>query len=70
MAAHKKGDKRENDTISSNKVPLIHLSFAFIYNYPPPPFHTSFITKLYCVQATENEECVGTQIMNAKIRKY
>lgn len=46
MAAHMKSDNRENNTtISSNMVPLFHLSFAFIYDYPPPPLHTSFITK-------------------------
>ena len=46
MAAHMKSDNRENNTtISSNMVPLFHLSFAFIYDYPPPPLHISFITK-------------------------
>ena len=41
MVAH---IKRNNTTISSNMLPLFHLSFAFIYDYPPPPLHT-FITK-------------------------
>ena len=48
MAAHIKSDTTENNTtISSNLVPLFHLSFAFIYDYPPPPLtkttlHTSY----------------------------
>ena len=46
MAAHMKSNKKENNTtISSNKVPLFHFSFVFIYDYSPPPLHTSFITK-------------------------
>jgi len=44
MAAHLKSDNREN-TISLNMVTFLHLSFVFIYNYPPPPLHTSFIMK-------------------------
>jgi hypothetical protein len=43
MAAHTKSHKREKSTIiSSNMVPLFHLSFVFIYDYPPTPLHTSF----------------------------
>jgi hypothetical protein len=68
MAAHMKSDKRDNTTISSNIIPLFCLSFAFIYDYPPLPLHTSFIT--LHTSHNETEECRETQRMIAEIFKY
>jgi hypothetical protein len=56
-----------NKTISWKIIPLFHLPFDCIYDYPSLPLQTSsYHHNQHCIQATETEEPKATQPTNAE----